>query len=77
MRWTSSPTNATAGAVPGAMAAVATTVAAGFGVSPSVVSESLKAASFAAVREGELAAREALIEFGARSAGHPSNSQDF
>lgn len=39
-------------------------VAARFGVSPSVVSESLKAASFTAVREGERATREALRQFG-------------
>ena len=39
-------------------------VAADFGISPSVVSESLKAASFAAVRRGEEAARAMLREFG-------------
>lgn len=37
------------------------------GVSPSTVSESLKASSFSAVREGEAAAREMLRRFGPRS----------
>jgi hypothetical protein len=39
-------------------------VARDFGVSPSTVSESLKAASFAAVQEGERAARQLLARFG-------------
>lgn len=39
-------------------------VARDFGVTPSTVSESLKAASFAAVQEGERAARQLLARFG-------------
>jgi hypothetical protein len=42
-------------------------VAARFGVSPSVVSESLKAAAFDAVREGEEALVTMLSEFGSKA----------
>jgi len=52
--------------VRGARTSLQKEVAARYGVSPSVVSESLKAASFAVVREGERAAEGLLGQFGTK-----------